>query len=509
MVPSRGRTRVHAGTLALVALLALYLANRLPSLGRDYWIDEIYSLRVADRPLAEIPETLATWDAHPPLYFVLLHGWMELVGQDESAVRWLSVLLGLAAAAGFAAVARRMAGARAATITFALTCVSWYLVRPSAEARPIVLMTALSAWAWVAMLTALQSGRWRGWVVAGVLLGASAYAFYYALHAAIAMAAFVVAARPRRRDLLGLSLALGIAFVAVLPWLPSLLTQARYVLARSGVEFARIAWDATALGELAREHLVDLTPWRILGTGAWLLSLPLLVTNLTGCACAPHEERPYGRALAVAFLAWCATYVALAAAGAFAQPRYEAWLAGLWCVLGGVVASRIQRKPFVVLALVLLGVVLVRGTTRMPRQLARLEIERWSAAARMLETDAAADDLVLVVPAWSDRALRFYWPRATSPIVALPRGLDTRPGHERAPDRRRQGLRPDLDEAPLRDLLQGRTRVWLVGTPAHHPDVDRGRAWLLELLAAHDLHAGEVQRFGSVTVQAFAGDGGR
>ena len=488
----------------LVALLALYLANRLPSLGRDYWVDEIHSLHMVDRPMAEIPATLAERDTHPPLYFLLLHGWVQLVGHDENAVRWLSVLLGLVAAAGFATVAKRMAGARAAATTFALACVSWYLVRPSAEARPIVLMTALAAWAWVAMLGALQSGRWRGWVAAGVLLGASAYAFYYALHAAIAMAAFVAAVKPRRRDLQGLALALGIAFVAVLPWLPSLVIQARYVMARSGVEFARIEWSTNTLGALARDHLVDLTPWRFLGKGAWLLSLPLLVTNLTGCACAPHEERPYGRALAVAFLAWCVAYVALAAAGAFAQPRYEAWLAGLWCVLGGLVASRLQRKPFVVLAVVLLGFFVVRGTLRAPRQLARLEVERWSAAAQVLEAGTGADDVVLVVPAWSERALRFYWPDAQPPVVALPRGLDTLPGYERAPDRRRHGLQADLDEAPLRALLEGRTHIWLVETPAHHPDVTAGRAWLVDLLTSEDWSPKPRQTFGSVTVQRFS-----
>ncbi|MEZ6008558.1 MAG: glycosyltransferase family 39 protein [Planctomycetota bacterium] len=497
------RSRLVLAALA-VALLVLYVANRLPALDRDYWIDEIYSLHMADRPPSEIPGTLAAWDAHPPLYFLLLHGWMHLVGQGESAVRWLSVLLGLAAAAGFAAVAQRMAGIRAATITFALACVSWHLVRPAAEARPIVLMVALAAWAWVAMLAALQSGRWRAWIAAGLLLGASAYAFYYALHAAIAMAAFVAAVKPRRRDVQGLALALGIAIVAVLPWLPSLVIQARHVMARSGVEFARIDWSTGALGKLARDHLVDLTPWRFLGKGAWLLSLPLLVTNLTGCACAPHEERPYGRALAVAFLAWCVAYAGLAAAGAFAQPRYEAWLAGLWCVLGGLVASRLQRKPFVVLAVVLLGLFVVRGTLRAPRQLARLEVERWSAAAQVLEAGTGADDIVLVVPAWSERALRFYWPDAQPPVVALPRGLDTLPGYERAPDRRRHGLQADFDEAPLRALLEGRTHIWLVETPAHHPDVTTGRAWLVDLLATEGWSPHPSQAFGSVTVQRFS-----
>jgi len=314
------RSRLVLTSVGL-ALLALYLANRLPALDRDYWIDEVFSVRMARLPAGEIPGTLAERDTHPPLYFLLLHGWMQVVGQGEGAVRWLSVLLGLAAAAGFATVARQLGGWRAGTITFALACVSWYLARPAAEARPIVLMAALSAWAWVAMLAALQRERWRAWVLAGVLLGASAYAFYYALHAAIALAAFVLASRPRRRDLHGLALAAGIAIVLLLPWIPSLGMQARDVIGRPGVAFARLDGSGGALAALAREHLVDLTPWSVLGRGAWLLSLPLLALSFTGCACSSEPGRPYARALVAAFLAWCITYVALAAAGSFAQPR--------------------------------------------------------------------------------------------------------------------------------------------------------------------------------------------
>src|ERR1700754_2875549 len=84
---------VPAGIGALV-LLSLLLRTR--ELGVGFWIDEGPSVGIADRPFGDIPDALRL-DGSPPLYYLLLHGWMRLAGTSEEAVRALSLLCALLA----------------------------------------------------------------------------------------------------------------------------------------------------------------------------------------------------------------------------------------------------------------------------------------------------------------------------------------------------------------------------------------------------------------------------
>ncbi len=77
----------------LVFIIALVL--RVIGLDRhELWIDEAYSVIVAQASLHELLRGLAK-DAHPPLYFLILHLWMKLFGNGEFAIRFFSLILGL------------------------------------------------------------------------------------------------------------------------------------------------------------------------------------------------------------------------------------------------------------------------------------------------------------------------------------------------------------------------------------------------------------------------------
>src|SRR5205823_3808789 len=76
-MPQRAARRLSApaaaGALALLAAGSLLL--RTGGLHAGYWIDEAIAVGIASHPLADIPRALAQ-DGSPPLYYVLLHGWM-------------------------------------------------------------------------------------------------------------------------------------------------------------------------------------------------------------------------------------------------------------------------------------------------------------------------------------------------------------------------------------------------------------------------------------------------
>ena len=72
--PSRQRSLlVTAATLLL----------RTGILDSGYWIDEAITVGIASHDLADIPRTLRL-DGSPPLFYLLLHGWMALVGSGEA-----------------------------------------------------------------------------------------------------------------------------------------------------------------------------------------------------------------------------------------------------------------------------------------------------------------------------------------------------------------------------------------------------------------------------------------
>ena len=93
---NRTFTKYQVGLL-VAAITLLALALRLINLGySDLTFDETASYFVASKPLGEmLPYLLSAFHEHPPVYFVALAGWMELLGRGEVALRLLSVLCGV------------------------------------------------------------------------------------------------------------------------------------------------------------------------------------------------------------------------------------------------------------------------------------------------------------------------------------------------------------------------------------------------------------------------------
>jgi mannosyltransferase len=66
---------------------------------QSFWNDEGNSARLSERPIPLIIEGTAS-DIHPPLYYLLLRGWRELVGESEFGLRSLSAFAGVLTVAG-------------------------------------------------------------------------------------------------------------------------------------------------------------------------------------------------------------------------------------------------------------------------------------------------------------------------------------------------------------------------------------------------------------------------
>lgn len=91
-----------------VALVALAVGTRFWHIThKSLWLDEILSWQAARVPPSEWADYVG---AHPPLYFGLLHLWVNVAGDSEAALRAPSAIAGAATIILLAFVASRVGG---------------------------------------------------------------------------------------------------------------------------------------------------------------------------------------------------------------------------------------------------------------------------------------------------------------------------------------------------------------------------------------------------------------
>jgi hypothetical protein len=193
--------------VALLLLTAASVALRTGALDAGFWIDEAIAVGIASHDPGEIPALLRQ-DGSPPLYYLLLHGWMAIAGEGEAAARALSLV--------FAAVAVPVAwwaagGRRAGMVAAAIVAICPFLTYYAQEARMYTLVAVLSLVATAAFIR-------RRPVILVVALTLLLYTHTWGV---FLLAGFAVAGLRR-----GGLVPLAVVAVLYLPWVPSLVSQA-------------------------------------------------------------------------------------------------------------------------------------------------------------------------------------------------------------------------------------------------------------------------------------------
>jgi mannosyltransferase len=222
-------------TVLLLSITLLALGLRLYRLdNQSLWYDEGFSVYLAGMDIDEITSRTAA-DIQPPLYYYLLHGWIQLFGDSEWALRALSVLFGVFTVPLIYAVAHTLFHSRLAALLAALfVAVSPLHIWYGQEARMYTLLTFLCLLSSYFLLLAISAKRnwvipilWVAYTAANV---AALYTHYFAFFILAFQAVYVLAVlavqgfRPLH-VLIG-SLASAVATVLLyVPWLPYLFTR--------------------------------------------------------------------------------------------------------------------------------------------------------------------------------------------------------------------------------------------------------------------------------------------
>jgi hypothetical protein len=202
---------------------------RVPNLGRAYWIDEGISVGIASHPVRQIPGLLRQ-DGSPPLFYVVLHFWMAFFGTSPVGTHLLPLFVSLVGVplgywAGRELFDRR-AGLAAAALLATNPFLSWY----ATETRMYPIVIVLAMVGLVFAVRAMRDRAWRDVVGAVLAFAVLLYTHNWGLYLFVATAMVLgVAARARRDRQLALGVAGASAAVLVLwlPWLPTLIDQAR------------------------------------------------------------------------------------------------------------------------------------------------------------------------------------------------------------------------------------------------------------------------------------------
>lgn len=214
-------------------LVLLSLLLRLRTLHTYLWVDEGLSVGIASHPLADIPSLLRQ-DGSPPLYYLLLHVWMAWRGHSEAVTHELSLIFALLTIPTAYWAGSSLFDRRAGLICAGLAALTPYLSVYAEETRMYALVALVAVIVAASFVHAFVYHRRRYRPIFAVALAAVLYAHNWGLFLGLATAvAFAVCAwrepaGERRVLIRDGALAFGGAALLFLPWLPTLLYQARH-----------------------------------------------------------------------------------------------------------------------------------------------------------------------------------------------------------------------------------------------------------------------------------------
>lgn len=165
MTAHLARIRALPFALRLAPILLLGSVLSLVRLSApDLWLDEGISYWIARKPLWEVVSySLSRAFEHPPVYYMMLHGWMRLVGDSEFALRALSWIGMVTATSVVASLARRWFSDKLALLAAVIVVANPMVVDQARDARMYPWLMVFAPLSVYLLDRAVARNRWRDW----------------------------------------------------------------------------------------------------------------------------------------------------------------------------------------------------------------------------------------------------------------------------------------------------------------------------------------------------------
>lgn len=333
----RPGTRVVAIVIGILAAAVSFAGSWIPS----FWGDEAASVMSAERPLSTLFGMVQHIDAVHGLYYLFLHGWIDLFGASELSTRLPSAIgVGLAAA-GTVVLAKLLFDRRIAVIAGLVFAMLPRVTYMGAEARSYALGTAIAVWLTVLLVVLLRRHTTRAlpWLLYSFGFALAVYSFLYLVLLGLVHAVLLLTMPGARTMVRRWLRATGIGMVLALPIIvfalgehgqvsflgkrPKFSSRTVFVDQWFGnTSFAILCWTLIAVGVLAAawawrrrsRAATRSVPVGMIVVLAWLV-LPTLLLELGNAFIAPMYTTRY--------LSFCTPAVAmLVAAGVAVLGRH-------------------------------------------------------------------------------------------------------------------------------------------------------------------------------------------
>jgi uncharacterized membrane protein len=356
--------RYFVAFVGLAALVAV-TASLAIGLNQSVWFDEGYSIMVAEQPMSEVISLTAV-DAHPPLYYLLLKGWMALFGTSELALRSSSAIAGGLSVVVIGFLLRDLFSKRIALMALPVVAAAPFLLRYNFEIRmyAFVMLIGLAA-TWV-MLRAWRTRQAKWWIIYGLLVAIGMYTLYMSVVFWLAHVVWLtIMAYQTKRSIVKQPYWLAYigAVIAFLPWVPTVFAQLSHSALPPYMSTVTLYELSNVLG-----LLMAYSPgWQI---GPWL-SLILLVFLATYAIVFSKVwsrlEKPQRQGLLLLALCFIIGIIFYALISLPPNPprfleRYVVHIAVFWYgLLGVVIAYGWQLRPKIAVSLLTATTIVMLG----------------------------------------------------------------------------------------------------------------------------------------------------
>jgi hypothetical protein len=134
--------------------LRIFLLNN-----KGLWLEEIFSMWLANHSAVDMLQWIARIDHHPPLYYLLLHYWIALNGVNPFDLRLLSVLFGTGTIPIIYLIGKRISGVMMGLAAAVILALSPFNIRFAQETRMYTLLMFNAAVAIYALVRLLTDSR--------------------------------------------------------------------------------------------------------------------------------------------------------------------------------------------------------------------------------------------------------------------------------------------------------------------------------------------------------------
>jgi uncharacterized membrane protein len=191
---SKGRICINSEYVWLLVILIFAAFFRLKGLNfQSLWGDELFSIYHSspDFSLFRILG-VSRWDPHPPLFLLLLHGWMKLFGYNEFSPRLFVAVIGILSVFPVFLLAKEIYNRNSGIIAGLLVSTNFYHLYYSQEVRPYILLFMFSTLSFLFFIRDLrQPGRIsrRLFILFSLLM---LYTHYYGLFILLAQFVYLI-----------------------------------------------------------------------------------------------------------------------------------------------------------------------------------------------------------------------------------------------------------------------------------------------------------------------------